>query len=99
MTQSATLENPFPGGFTGPQGTQYGQFANWGYQNPNDLGNTAARDADIYQWNLGVQRELPSEIVLGVDYVANRSTHLPWSGTNNRAFIPSSVAGAESRRL
>jgi hypothetical protein len=90
-TQSATLENPFPGGFTGPQGTQYGQFANWGYQNPNDLGTTAARDADIYQWNLGVQRELPSQIVLGVDYVANRSTHLPWSGTNNRAFIPSSL--------
>jgi hypothetical protein len=90
-TQSATLENPFPSGFTGPQGTQYGQFANWGYQNPNDLGTTAARDADIYQWNLGIQRELPSQLVVGVDYVANRSTHLPWSGTNNRAFIPSSL--------
>ena len=88
---TATLENPFPGGFTGPQGRQYGQLANWGYQNPNDLGNTAARDADIYQWNLGMQRELPSEIVLGVDYVAGRSTHLPWSGTNNRDFIPSSL--------
>jgi hypothetical protein len=90
-TQSATLENPFPGGFTGPQGTQYGQFANWGYQNPNDLGTTAARDAELYQWNLGIQRLLPSQIVLGVDYSANRSTHLPWSGTNNRAFIPSAL--------
>ncbi len=90
-TQSATLESPFPGGFTGPQNREYGQFANWGYPNPNDLGTTAARDADIYQWNLGFQRSLPSEIVLGVDYVANRSTHLPWSGTNNRDFIPSSL--------
>ena len=90
-TQSATLENPFPGGFTGPQGTQYGQFANWGYQNPNDLGTTAARDANIYQWNVGIQRLLPSQIVLGVDYSANRSTHLPWAGTNNRAFIPSAL--------
>jgi len=88
-TQSATLENPFPGGYTGPQGTQYGQFANWGYQNQNDLGTTAARDANIFQWNLGIQRLLPSQIVLGVDYSANRSTHLPWAGTNNRAFIPS----------
>jgi carboxypeptidase family protein len=88
---TASLENPFPGGFTGPQGKQYGQLANWGYQNPNDLGNTAARDADIYQWNLGIQRELPSEIVVGADYVAGRSTHLPWSGTNNRDFIPSSL--------
>ena len=91
VTQSATLENPFPSGFTGPQGKEYGQLANCGYQNPNDLGTTAARDADIYQWNLGIQRELPSEIVVGVDYVANRSTRLPWSGTNNRAFIPSSL--------
>lgn len=90
-TQSATLENPFPGGFTGPQGTQYGQFANWGYQNPNDLGTTAARDANIYQWNLGIQRLLPSQVVLGVDYSANRSTHLPWAGTNNRSFIPSAL--------
>jgi hypothetical protein len=90
-TQSATLENPFPGGFSGPQGTQYGKFANWGYQNPNDLGTTAARDAEIYQWNIGIQRLLPSQIVLGVDYSANRSTHLPWAGTNNRDFIPSAL--------
>ena len=90
-TQSATLANPFPAGFTGPQGTQYGQFANWGYQNPNDLGTTAARDANIYMWNLGIQRMLPSQIVLGVDYSANRSTHLPWAGTNNRSFIPSTL--------
>jgi hypothetical protein len=90
-SQYATLENPFPAGFTGPQGKQYGAFANWGYSNSNDLGTTAARDADIYQWNLGIQRELPSQIVIGVDYVANRSTHLPWSGTNNRDFISSSL--------
>ncbi len=89
--QSATLENPFPAGYSGPQGTQYGQFANWGYQNPNDLGTSAARDANLYQWNVGIQRLLPSQIVLGVDYSANRSTHLPWSGTNNQDFIPSAL--------
>jgi hypothetical protein len=91
VTKTATLENPFPGGFTGPQNTKYGALANWGYGDNNDLGTTAARDANIYQWNLGIQRELPSQIVLGVDYSANRSTHLPWSGTNNRDFIPSAL--------
>jgi hypothetical protein len=88
-TPLATLANPFPSGFTGPQNKQYGALADWGYSNNNDLGTTAARDADIYEWNVGIQRELPSQIVLGVDYVANRSTHLPWSGTNNRDFMPS----------
>jgi hypothetical protein len=85
----ASLSNPFPTGFTGPQGNQYGKLAEWGYSNGNDLGTTAARDADIYQWNFGIQRSLPGEIVLGVDYSANRSTHLPWSGTNNRDFMSS----------
>jgi len=93
----ATLGNPFPTGFTGPQGAQYGKLAEWGYSNGNDLGTTAARDADIYQWNLGIQRELPSQIVLGVDYVANRSTHLPWSGTNNRDFMPSNLLAQVSQ--
>ncbi len=32
-SRSASLENPFPGGFTGPQGKQYGALANWGYAN------------------------------------------------------------------
>lgn len=90
-SQYATLENPFPTGFTPPQGRQYGQFAEWGYSNNNDLGTTAARDADLYQWNIGIQREIPSQIVLGIDYSANRSTHLPWSGTNNRDFISSAL--------
>ncbi|HTS06076.1 MAG TPA: TonB-dependent receptor [Candidatus Eisenbacteria bacterium] len=90
-TQAATLENPFPAGYTGPQGTKYGQYAVWGYQNANDLGTTAARDAELYQWNVGVQRLLPSQIVLGADYSANRSTHLPWAGTNNRSYIPSAL--------
>lgn len=98
-TQSATLENPFPGGFSGPQGQQYGKLANWGYANNNDLGTSAARDANIYQWNLGIQRELPSQIVLGVDYSANRSTHLPWAGTNNQDYIPSALLGQISQSV
>jgi hypothetical protein len=93
-TQSAFLDNPFPGGLTGPQGKQYGQLAEWGYGNANDLGTTADQNADIFQWNLGVQRLLPSQIVIGVDYSANRSIHLPWGGyssTRNRDFISSSL--------
>ncbi|HXY07144.1 MAG TPA: carboxypeptidase regulatory-like domain-containing protein [Terriglobales bacterium] len=102
QTQYATLSNPFPanGGLPPqPQGKQYGPYAVWGYSNGNDLGTTAARDADIYQWNLGIQRELPSQIVIGIDYVANRSTHLPWAGTNNRDFISSSLLSKISTNL
>ena len=94
QTQFATLENPFPLGISAPQGQAYGKLANWGYDNSNNLGTQEARNADIYQWNLGIQRLLPGEITIGIDYSANRSTHLPWGGyssTRNRNYIPSDL--------
>ncbi|HZQ21797.1 MAG TPA: TonB-dependent receptor [Terriglobales bacterium] len=96
QTQYATLENPFPAGLPAPQGTKYGALAEWGFANQNDLGTSEARNAEIYQWSLGVQRLLPGQLVVSVDYSANRSTHLPWGGaagatTRNRDFIPSAL--------
>ena len=92
QNQYATLANPFPAGLPEPQGTTYGPLAMWGFANQNDLGTTEAQNADIYQWNLGVQRLLPGQLTISADYSANRSTHLPWGGyssTRNRNFIPS----------
>jgi len=92
-------DSPFPGGLAPPQGTTYGKFAQWGFGNSSDLDTGTVRNAEIYQWNLGVQHMFPGQIVVGVDYSANRSTHLPWAGaggisTRNRNFLPSSVRNA-----
>ena len=94
QTQFATLSNPFPVGFAFPQGKAAGPLALYGLQNNNSLDTTPARNAEIYQWNLGVQHMFPGQIVIGVDYSASRSTHLPYSsfsGTANRNFLPSSI--------
>ena len=92
-------DSPFPGGLAGPQGTTYGKLAQWGFGNSSDLDTGTARNAEIYQWNLGVQHMFPGQIVVGVDYSANRSTHLPWAGaggisTRNRNFLPSAIRNA-----
>jgi hypothetical protein len=94
-----TCTSPFPGGLAGPQGTTYGKLAQWGFGNSSDLDTGTARNAEIYQWNLGVQHLFPGQIVVGADYSANRSTHLPWAGaggisTRNRNFLPSSIRNA-----
>jgi hypothetical protein len=94
MTQFATLQNPFPLGISAPQGSKYGTLAMWGYDDNNNVGTEQARNADIFQWNLGIQHLFPWEITIGVDYSANRSTHLPWGGyasTRNRNFVSSSL--------
>lgn len=91
VTRNTTLANPFPGGLPVPQGQKYGQMAMWGLADGNINGTQAADDADIYQWNLGFQQAFPANVVISINYVANRSTHLPWAGTQNRNFIASSV--------
>ena len=91
QTQFGTLDNPFPLGIAPPQGTKYGKLAMWGFDNGSDLDYETNINADIYQWSVGVQRLLPSDIVIGVDYSASRSTHLPWGGFRNHNFIPTSV--------
>ncbi len=94
QTPFATLENPFPGGLAQPEGQTNGALALWGLPNNNSLDTGEARNAEIYQWNLGVQRLFPGQIVIGVDYSASRSTHLPFSsfsGTANRNFLPTAI--------
>ena len=94
QSRFATLSNPFPGGLPLPQDQTYGPLALWGLPNNNSLDTGEARNAEIYQWNLGVQHLFPGQIVIGVDYSASRSTHLPYSsfsGTANRNFLPSSI--------
>ena len=99
QSPSATLEEPFPAPLAPPQGTTYGKLAQWGFGNASDLDTGVARSAEIYQWNVGVQHMLPGQVVIGVDYSANRSTHLPWAGggginTRDRNFLSSSVRRA-----
>jgi len=96
LTQNATLDEPFPNPLAPPQDTKYGKLAQWGFGNASDLDTGTARNAEIYQWNVGIQHLLPGQIVLGVDYSASRSTHLPWAGggginTRDRNFLSSAV--------
>jgi hypothetical protein len=95
LTRYASLENPFPDGIPDPQGNKYGKLAMWGFDNGGDLSYELNKNAEIYQWSAGVQRLLPGDFVIAVDYSANRSTHLPWgsfaAGTRNKNYIPSNL--------
>jgi len=91
ITPFASLSDPFPApaGFVGPPGPKYGKLAQWGFDNGYNL-NDGIRNAEIYQWNAGIERELPGNILVEVNYTASRSTHLPFNGydgTRNRNFI------------
>jgi hypothetical protein len=87
VTQYATLENPFPSGFVSPEEGKYGPLTLWGEGNGNHTSNTFT-NGQIYQWNYGIQRELPGKWLLDANYSANHSVHLPWNySTENRNVI------------
>ncbi len=63
---SITLANPFPGS---------------GAISPNPSLTAVQRDlknAESYQWNFTIDRELLANMGMRVSYVGNHSTHLPW---------------------
>jgi hypothetical protein len=80
FVQHGSMTNPFPDGLALPQDGKYGPLTLYGLENFNHAG-LDARNAEIYQWNIGVQHQFPGSMLVEVNYSANRSTHLPWNKT------------------
>ncbi len=77
LSPAATLSNPFPNGFVQPVGAANGASTNLGssivFVNPN------LRNPYVIRWELSIQHQLPSQVVLEVAYIGNRANHLPIS--------------------
>lgn len=87
ITRDATMENPFPMGFVGPEGGKYGNLEGFGFSDDNHAGLTN-RNAEIYQWNFGIQHQFGHSMLIEVNYVGSRSTHLPWGrSTKNQNWV------------
>jgi hypothetical protein len=72
LTRYATLENPFPNGLTLPAGRDPLMCIGLGCS-----ANVRQSDNPQYQqWNFSVERELPGNSVLEVNYSASKGTHL-----------------------
>ncbi|HSS97985.1 MAG TPA: carboxypeptidase-like regulatory domain-containing protein [Terriglobales bacterium] len=80
FTRYADMTNPFPAGLSLPQEGKYGPLAQFGLANFNHAG-LSVRNAEIYQWNIGVQHQFGRSFLVEANYSANRSTHLPWDKT------------------
>ncbi|MGH9160490.1 MAG: carboxypeptidase regulatory-like domain-containing protein [Vicinamibacteraceae bacterium] len=76
QTFIATLANPLPDGLLEPTGSSLGLMTNVG------LGAAFPYVADVetprsHRWSLGVQQELPWQILVEATYVGAHSEHLP----------------------
>lgn len=84
VTRFASLSNPYPNGFLYPQGRRYGNMALWGLTGSANA-DEEFRNGELYQWNFGMQHELPGTILVEAVYSGSRGVHLPngWAQNHN----------------
>lgn len=78
------LNNPFPSGLIAPPGSSLGLLNDVGYGAVGPLRTAAAARTPYEQsWSLGIQHQFASTIVLDVEYIGKKGTHLYFAGDNN----------------
>jgi hypothetical protein len=77
------LNNPFPNGLIQPAGNSLGLMNDVGFGANGPLRTAVANRTPYEQsWSLGVERELPGNILVNAEYIGKKGTHLPFSGLN-----------------
>jgi len=88
------LNNPFPNGLIPPPGSSLGLLNDVGYTaiGPLRVGPEALTP-DVQSWSFGIQRQLGSNVLLSVEYVGNKGTHLYFGGDNSLDILGPQVEG------
>ena len=82
-TPTITLTNPFPTGLVAPSGNSLGALSGVGTSiSYVDQNRTAPR---VQQYSADLQRELPLNMAISLQYIGARGDHLPLGGTIDTA--------------
>ncbi len=77
------LSNPFPNGLIQPAGNSLGLMNDVGFGANGPLRTPGANQTPYEQsWSFGIERQLPSNILINAEYIGKKGTHLPFSGYN-----------------
>ncbi len=85
------LSDPFPSGVILPPGNRLGLL--------NDVGNGAAGPIPSIDtptpyeqsWSFGIQKELPSNILIDANYIGKKGTHLYFGGAGSLDYLGSQI--------
>lgn len=94
------LNNPFPNGLNQPAGSSLGLLNDVGYGANGPLRIAAANVTPYEQsWTLGVERQMPWNVVLDAEYIGKKGTHLPFSGANSLDILGPQVEGYSANQI
>ncbi|MGO8720949.1 MAG: carboxypeptidase regulatory-like domain-containing protein [Acidobacteriaceae bacterium] len=84
------LNNPYPNGLILPPGNSLGLMNDVGF---GAIGPLRYEKNTPYEqtWTLGVERQLPWNVLVDVEYIGKKGTHLYFGGDNQLDILPVSV--------
>src|SRR5215469_8162275 len=87
-TPYVNLSNPFKFGLTQPPGNSLGLMNDVGFGANGPLRTPGANQTPYEQsWSFGIERELPSNIVINAEYIGKKGTHLPFDNSVERNYL------------
>lgn len=88
LTRYASLDNPYPNGLNLPPGRSLGAATFIGLGIGTD--SRPNQNPQYQQWNFSIQRAIPKNSVIQVNYTASKGTHLYFGGgvTNRNRLDP-----------
>ena len=92
------LSNPFPQGIQLPPGSSQGLLTGigLGISGPIKYWNNTPY---MQTWNFGVQREVPGNILVDVNYLGTKGTHLYFGGAGSLNYLGAWVETADSSQI
>ena len=75
-------------GFPQPPGSALGAFNNLGFSANGPIPIINSKIPYEQTWSLGIQKELPSKILLDMNYIGKKGTHLYEGGFNTLQLLP-----------
>jgi hypothetical protein len=86
-TPFGRLSNPFPTGITLPPGSSKGLLNDIGLGATGPIKGIDSVTPYEQAWSFGIQRELPSNILLDLSYLGKKGTHLYFGGAGSQNFL------------
>ena len=88
------LNNLYPNGLNQPAGSALGLLNDVGYGANGPLRTPGANRTPYEQsWSLGVERQMPWNVIFDVEYLGKKGSHLPFSGSNSLDILGPWVEG------
>ncbi len=85
-TPYGRLSNPFPQGIQLPPGSSLGLLTSFGLGLSGPI-KTWNNTPYMNTWNFGLQREVKGNILLDVNYLGTKGTHLYFGGANGISYL------------